>query len=131
MISEKQRNAVSPWSQQSGLRVPGKKAAKNVVAAVPTGSRCLHRPRSPGLQMKVIPDQSYSWLSMIIHSSVAENKGIYNKQISYYFNHLDIIGSVIIVRTGMITMDTQPLVPYWDLFNQALPLNHEPNIPSL
>lgn len=22
-------------------------------------------------------------------------------------------------------MDTQPLVPYWDLFNQALPLNQE------
>lgn len=78
MISEKQRNAVSPWNQQSGLRVPGKKAAKNVVAAVPTDSRRLHRPRSPGLQMRAIPDQSYSWLAMIIHSSVAENKGIYN-----------------------------------------------------
>uniref|UniRef100_A0A8D2JNM8 Uncharacterized protein n=1 Tax=Sciurus vulgaris TaxID=55149 RepID=A0A8D2JNM8_SCIVU len=23
-------------------------------------------------------------------------------------------------------MDTQPLVPYWDLFNQTLPLNQEP-----
>lgn len=25
----------------------------------------------------------------------------------------------------MINMDPQPLVPYWGLFNQALPLNQE------
>lgn len=78
MIPEKQRNVVSPWSRQSGLRVPGKNAAQNVGAAVPTGSRRLQWSRSPGLPMRAIPHQSYSWLEMIIHSLVAENKGTYN-----------------------------------------------------
>lgn len=54
---------------------------------------------------------------MIIHSLVAENKGIYNGQISYSWDKFE---GGLLLGLGMINMDSQPLVPYWDLFNQAL-----------
>lgn len=55
-----------------------------------------------------------------------KTKEIYSQQISYYFDQLGLIEMGFLLELGMINMDTQPLVPYWDLFNQALPLNQEP-----
>lgn len=43
----------------------------------------------------------------------------------FLINSWDKFEGGLLLGLGMINMDTQPLVPYWDLFNQALPLNQE------
>lgn len=73
-----------------------------------------------------VPDESqeleHLLLEMIIHGLI-ENKGICNYQISYSFTYLAISERGLLLGLEIINMDTQPLVPYWDLLNQVLPLN--------
>lgn len=73
MIPEKERNAVSPWNQQSGLVFYYECGGSPHVLHLSLLSWGFFRvPREAG------SGQSYSSLEMIIHSLVAENKGIYS-----------------------------------------------------